>query len=264
MMFTDQSFLAQNSRFVFLFAHPDDDAFTAGLMRILLEREVRPDCLWATSGGYLGGDRVRETELARAMNILGMPQSSVHLLKFPDLGLTAMMNQAAETLAEYFRQLRPEVVVVNAFEGGHPDHDSVNFLAYEASHRAGLRPVIIEFPLYNGAGPARHWWWKINGFPEGEPSFSIPLPDRIIDMKYKIMQTYSSQWMYMTPARLASPREKLKSIGEPYRRCPENRDHTLPPHPGGLNYERWFNFFMRIGFSDFRNAVTETVNSRKK
>lgn len=263
MMLSDQFLIEGSSRFVFLFAHPDDDVFASGLMRMLIEKEVQLNCLWATSGGYLGGDKVRETELLRAMNILGMPQSAIHLLKFPDLGLVAMMNQAAETLADYFRQFQPQVIVVNAFEGGHPDHDSVNFLAYEGCYRAGLRPAILEFPLYNGAGPARHWWWKINGFPHGDPSFSIPLSDQLIEMKHQIMSVYSSQWMYMTPARLASPKEKLKSMGEPYRLCPEERDHALPPHPGILNYERWFNFFMRIGFIDFRNAVTATRNSRK-
>lgn len=242
--------------YLFLFAHPDDEVFIAGTMKQLLVRGAELHGVWVTSGDYFGKGAQREAELSRAADILGLPGRWRHLLRLPDLGLLRELDRAADKTARLLRETAPDVVFANAFEGGHPDHDAVNFLAYEASFRAGIRPQIFEFPLYNGSGQAYHWWWRINSFPPGNtPTLHNRLTDEAIDCKYRMMREYSSQWMYMIPARLASSYSKLKMLGEPYRLCPKNRDHTQAPHTGMLNYERPFNSFMKIRFRDFQEAV---------
>lgn len=249
----------RTEKYLFLFAHPDDDAFICGTMKMLIDAGAEVHGVWLTSGDYFGKGELREGELARATETLGLKKSRVHLLRLPDLGLVPALDRAATTVAELFTRIRPDNVFVTAFEGGHPDHDSANFLAYEASRTAGVNPRIFEFPLYNGSGAFRTWRWRINAFPPGgPPTLHDPLNEAAVDVKYKIMDTYSSQWMYMIPAKLASPRGTLMEKGEPYRRCPADRDHTVQPHSGPLNYERWFNFFIRITFDDFRNAVLKT------
>ncbi len=249
--------------YLFLFAHPDDDVFICGTMRQLLVKGADDHTAWLTSGDYYGKGQLRERELAEATNIIGLHRSRVHLMRFPDLGLVRLMESAANEVAKLMDRIRPDVVFADAFEGGHPDHDAVNFLAYEGSLRVRLRASLFEFPLYNGSGPAQHWWWRINGFPESSgPTLYNRLGDDEIDRKYRIMRAYSSQWMYMFPARLASSYATLKNRGEPYRPCPRDRDHTTPPHSGELNYERWFSNFMKIRFGDFRAAVLRTRRSR--
>ncbi len=226
---------------------------------MLLHEGARVHAAWLTSGDYFGQGELREAELAKAAGIIGLQDTNVHLLRQPDLGLVSGMVKAAESLTELLATLNPDILFVTAFEGGHPDHDSANFLAYECSERAGIRPRMYEFPLYNGSGPVRHWKWRINGFPPGGPEILYrPLDDKAVDCKYQMMRTYSSQWMYMVPARLASSRSKLKERGEPYRACPSDRDHTIPPHPGLLNWERWFNYFIKITFADYADAVRKT------
>ncbi len=217
--------------------------------------------VWATSGGLMGGRAKRESELANAMRVLELPESRMKLLRFPDLGLLSNMNAVADRLAALMQEIVPETVFVTAFEGGHPDHDSLNAIAYEARRRSGLSPDLFEFPLYNGSGPGLHWRWRINSFPSDgiEPRFTM-LDEDAITVKHKMMRVYGSQWLYMGPARLASSRARLKTRGEPYRPCPADRDHSIPPHPGRLNYERWFNAFMRIRFEDFREAVLRLPN----
>jgi hypothetical protein len=66
----------------------------------------------------------------------------------------------------------------------------------------------------------------------------------------------------MVPARLASTRSKMIYKGEPYRTCPADRDHSVPPHRGRLNYERWFNAFMKITFEDYARAVSDVRSAR--
>jgi LmbE family N-acetylglucosaminyl deacetylase len=257
MELSDGTGLASSDKYVFLFAHPDDDVFIAGSMKLLLDSGAEVHCIWATSGDYFGLEKKREKQLADAMSIVGVPPENLHLLRFPDLGLVARMDEVADAVASVMDKVKPEVVFVNAFEGGHPDHDSVNFLAYEGSARAGINPKFFEFPLYNGAGQFYYWWWKINSFPDGNsPVLYAPLTDEAILCKHRAMKIYAAtEWLYMVPALLASPSAMLKTKGEPLRACPTERDHTIRPHPGRLGYERWFNFFMKTGFEDFRRAV---------
>ncbi len=245
---------------LFVFAHPDDESFICGAMRIALDAGSEVNGAWVTSGDFFGGGKRREAALWEAMAILGLDQSRVHLLRVPDLGIVSEMPRAAELTAKLLDELKPNKIFVDAFEGGHPDHDAVNFLAYEASTRAGINPEIYEFPLYNGSGSFLHWKWRINRFPPGGPPvLFVPLTEDAIQRKHRLMlHAYLSQWLYMVPARMASPRSLLLRQGEPYRLCPPDRDHTVRPHPGKLNYERWFNFFMRIRFGDFTAAVERT------
>jgi len=249
--------------YLFLLAHPDDEVFIVGTMRQLLVKGVDVHAAWLTSGDFDGKGALRERELGEAMQILGLHRSRVHLMRLPDLGLVRLMDRAAADVTKLMDRIRPDVVFADAFEGGHPDHDAVNFLAYEGSYRASLRARLFEFPLYNGSGPALTWWWRINGFPPGTgQTYYNRLDDDEIDRKYRIMRAYSSQWMYMTPARMASSYSSLKRRGEPYRPCPKDRDHSQPPYRGELNYERWFNDFMKIRFADFRAAVLKTRTFR--
>jgi LmbE family N-acetylglucosaminyl deacetylase len=255
--------LSRHARYLFLFAHPDDEVLISGTMKLLVQAGAEVHAAWTTSGDKFVKREIRESELQRSMDILGLDESRIHLLRFPDLGMVAMMEEAAESATSLLSAIKPDIIFANAYEGGHPDHDAVNFLAYESSARLGVTPDLFEFPLYNGTGTFFHWKWRINHFPQdGAAVLHSPLSDDAIHCKYEMMKAYSTQKLYMVPARLACPRARLEREGEPYRPCPMDRDHTAPPHPGQLNYERWFNSFMKISFSDFGAAVSRTRRAR--
>ena len=248
--------LEPRKRHLFLFAHPDDDTFIAGTMRLLLKAGAEVHAAWLTSGGYFAFDKKRKTELRMAMDELGLSEDFMHLLGFTDLGLIADLPAVVDRATQLFEQLQPERVFVTAYEGGHPDHDAVNFSATEAKNRTGSQAEIFEFPLYNGSGPRRHWRWRINRFPhDGLEVLHNPLNQDAIRCKHRMMRIYSSQWMYMIPLRLATKPSWLRQVGEPFRRVPHDRDYSLPPHPGKPNYERWFNSFMNMNFNEFKTAV---------
>lgn len=240
----------------FLFAHPDDDSLIAGTMRTLMAAGKEVHGVWIACDRLYGRLGNRLKELKNAVGILGLPPERTHVLKFRDLGILTQLDDAADTIAALLSSIRPDVITATAFEGGHPDHDAVNFLAYEAVYRASLPALLCEFPLYNGSGPFLHWRWRINDFPESaEQVLHVPLNEDAIRCKHAIMRAYWSQWMYMVPAWLACPPAKMALPGEPYRACPPDRDHTLPPHKGLLNYERWFCRWMGVCFDDYRRAV---------
>lgn len=255
--------LDPGKKYLFAFAHPDDDVGISGTMRLLVRKVAEIHCVWATSGDFFGQGKQREAEAYRAMDILGLNHSQVHLLRFSDLSLVSKLDEAADAMAELLSDVKPDVIFADAYEGGHPDHDSVNFMVWEGAVRAGLSSQFFEFPLYNGSGTLSSLGWRINEFPPGGPPvLHTVLDEEAIECKYRMMRAYSSQWMYMFPARLACQRARLLEVGEPYRVVPRDRDHALPPHAGRIGYERWFNFFMGIRFKDFRNAVLKARGRR--
>lgn len=241
---------------LFVFAHPDDDSFISGTMLRLISLGTEIDCVWLTSGGFMGGALKREKELFASAEILGLKRSSIRLPRLPDLELIHNLKQAVDILVRTCETVQPQTVYVTAFEGGHPDHDCANFAVFETRRVTRMNFEIVEFPLYNGSGGFLTWKWRINAFPNEDGILrKLPLTSHEASVKHRIMRTYSSQWPYMIPARLASPENKMIKQGEPQRLCHSLRDHTVRPHYGKLNYERWFNMFMRIKFSDFRKAI---------
>ncbi len=254
--------LLTHSKYLFLFAHPDDDVFIAGSMRLLLDSGAHVEAAWLTSGGMMGGANHREKELRRAMEVMGLTSDRIHLLRYPDLRLIDHLDPAADKIAELLDVVKPDTLVSTAYEGGHPDHDAVSFLADEGLVRSQHHAKRFEFPLYNGTGPIHHWWWRINRFPpDDSPALHTPMTEESIGCKHRLMRIYSSQWMFMLPARLASGKSRLLRYGEPYRAVPQHRNYVSPPHVGRLNYERWFNAFMRIRFRHFRDAVNKARNA---
>ena len=250
--------LDKNAKYLFMLAHPDDEVLITGTMKQLLDQGAVLEAAWVTCGEYFGNIETRLAELASVTAILGLKEESIHLLRLPDLGLVSMLNEAADKISELLTSVKPDAIVCNAYEGGHPDHDAINFLAYEASYRAGLKPKLYEFPLYNATGSILYFRWRLNTFPDdGIPVLHNPLSASEIECKLRTIRTYVSQWMYMIPARLAVSRSKLASVGEPCRVCPPDRDHTKRPHEGMLSYERSVNSFMKTKFPDFRKAVEE-------
>lgn len=245
-----------SNSYLFVLAHPDDDVFISGHIQRFLADELEVHCVWLTSGGYMGGAMKRERELFAVAEILGLRRSQIHLMRLADLGLIGLLETVIQYLIRLFEAVEPKAVYVNAFEGGHPDHDCASFAVFEARRRSGCSFEILEFPLYNGAGSFRQWRWQINTFPNGDGIAQyLPLTFQEVATKHRTMRIYASQWMYMIPARLACSTKKMVREGEPKRLCHPDRDHTVKPHSGKLNYERWFNSFMRIKFSNYQEAV---------
>ena len=243
-------------RYLFLFPHPDDDVFVAGLMRRLLRGRATITGAWLTSGGAGGDSVVREQEIEAAMDILGLPPDGRVLLRLPDMGLLGVMGSGADLVAGLIARYRPHGVFVTAFEGGHVDHDAANFIAAEAVRRAGADAALFEYPTYNASGSARTRGLRINGFPPRSPDLRhARLDDDAWACKHAMIRAYASQADVFVIDRLRRDRTAMLRRGEPYRRFPAARDHRLPPLPGMTAYGQWFNPCAGISVADVAAAV---------
>ena len=140
-----------------LFAHPDDETFSAGgVMAAAVERGVPVTVISATRGeagessipGLDDPERlgvVRERELREAMRQIGV--SDVRLLGYRDSGMAGSasaehpqafirvpVDSAAARLVPHIRSVRPHVILTFGAEGlyGHPDHLHMHHVALRA------------------------------------------------------------------------------------------------------------------------------------
>ena len=154
-------------------AHPDDESFgIGGTLALYAHRgvdvhlvcatrgeagDVTPDCL----EGFESVAARRVYELRCAASILGL--TGVHFLDYRDSGMSGSMDnqhpnalcaasleQVAEEIAEYIRELRPQVVLTFDPLGGylHPDHIAVQratLLAFKLAGDLSLNSDLLPY-----------------------------------------------------------------------------------------------------------------------
>jgi LmbE family N-acetylglucosaminyl deacetylase len=145
------------TNFLFLHAHPDDEAiFTGGIIRKLVNDGESVHVIF-TTGGELGNssgadqdlDLIRKIESENAAKILGV--RSVNFLGYHDSGLDANkfptnafancdIEEASEKVLQIIRDKNIDVLFCDDEFGiyGHPDHIQANKLGVAVSKKAKL------------------------------------------------------------------------------------------------------------------------------
>ncbi|GAB6043122.1 PIG-L deacetylase family protein [Endothiovibrio diazotrophicus] len=142
----------RHGRLLAVGAHPDDLALgTAGA----LLRAVAAHTVVVTDGAprhepnyRLRAVRRRREELA-AMERLGIPAARITWLGHPDQQVHHRLERLIRQLRRLLRRLRPTVLLVHAFEGGHPDHDATAFALHRAAQAEGFDGALYSYPLYH-------------------------------------------------------------------------------------------------------------------
>ncbi len=164
-------------------AHPDDESFgMGGTLAKYAAKGVEVHLICATRGeagevdpeyldGYSSIADLRVSELNCAVNELGI--KPVHLLEYRDSGMTgspdndhpqalinAPLEKVAGEIANFIRELKPEVVLTFDPIGGyrHPDHIFIHKAARKAFDLAGDPSFIGSHPPYQ---PARLFYHTI-------------------------------------------------------------------------------------------------------
>jgi N-acetylglucosamine malate deacetylase 2 len=222
-------------RVLIVVAHPDDEVVGAGA---LISRLPDVWILHATDGAprdprfmarSFAGTReeyapARRRELAEALALAGVGPDRLLGLGIADQEAVFEIPRLAAGIADAVREIRPDIVLTLAYEGGHPDHDAVALavrLAVEGT-------AILEMPLYH----ARPWTESlvVARFLPGPPGGRLTLTNGERDLKRRMIETFVTQ--AETLRAFLPPRD------EPFRPAPPY-DFTRPPHPGRLQYEIW-------------------------
>lgn len=222
-----------------LTAHPDDETIGAGALYRYLDRAVfahitdgAPENLVdAVAHGFSSARdyaEARKKELLSALKLAGVPEADCLQCGIPDQASAENLPDITGWIMDRVGELRPETILTLAYEGGHPDHDSVSFAAHAA--RALLKregshaPPIIEFPLYH-AGPGG----MQTGFlprEDVEPITFILTEDER-RLKREMIERFTTQTGTLRHFHVEE---------ESFRPAPLY-DFTAAPHDGSLYYE---------------------------
>lgn len=225
-------------RTLIIVAHPDDEAVACAA---LLQRMREPYVLFCTDGGPLDpyfwgrhGSREayslkRQKEARQSLNYLRV--SNVEFLKtrsgepIIDQQLFQHLPEAVEAVRQVVLRLRPDAMLTLAYEGGHPDHDSCNFITSILSRKLSIPAWEMPLEPFFHKGPRR--FQTLLSTPQ--PAVRLhPTADEIA-LKQQALEAYPSQGNF--PAAISSADESFRPL--------PNYDYTLPPHEDVLNYESW-------------------------
>jgi N-acetylglucosamine malate deacetylase 2 len=225
-------------RTLIIVAHPDDEAVTCAA---LVQRMREPYVLFCTDGAPLDpyfwkphGSReayslLRQAEARLALGHVGVKnvdflktRSGEHII---DQQLFQYFPEAIEATFRIVSRLDPQALLTLAYEGGHPDHDSCNFITSVIARERSL--PTWEMPVDHLFHKGKH---KFQTFiPAPKPCISLrPTADEIA-RKRMALEMYASQGQFLV--RFASVDESFRPLAE--------YDYARPPHEGVLNYEAW-------------------------
>lgn len=226
-------------------AHSDDETIGAGILlsrlpdaRVLHltnsaprdERFIR-DRFAGTREEY---ERTRRQELEAAMALIGIaPDRLLRIEGVADQEAVQVLPRLARELAVNFRQLRPEVVITHAYEGGHPDHDAAAVAVRTAAELIrrgrGTPPEILEMALYH-ARPGREEPAVQEFLSPMDRVEVLELSEEEKSLKERMLDAFASQKDLLALFR--------PPVCEVFRPAPRI-DIGKPPHEGRLQYEIW-------------------------
>lgn len=142
-------------------AHQDDETLIAGDYMIKTMAEggevfVLYTVDGATRESNLGDLDIyeiisrRESEAKKALALIGITED--HLLFLRNENRKGLMNpvtlkQTIESIGQHILTVRPDIIFIPAYEGGHCDHDMTNFAARTAMQHLNIASI----PVFEGA-----------------------------------------------------------------------------------------------------------------
>jgi N-acetylglucosamine malate deacetylase 2 len=223
-------------RILILAAHPDDETigaslllsrFPQSLVAFLTDGAPRDTRLWSAGvhGSREDYAEIRRQEAFRALDCLRIPAQNVVWLGGVDQEAAFETGMLVERFAKLISEMRPEIVITHAYEGGHPDHDSAAAVAAIAASSLENPPFVMEMTSYHARDGRCVTGEFLDPDPRSELRFELLSAYRY--RKRQMMSAYASQRLVL---------ENFPIDCERLRLAPEY-NFGEPPHPGKLWYE---------------------------
>ena len=196
--------MPQSGQRVLVFSpHPDDESIgIGGYIAQSIENGAIVEIVLVTNGDFHGNEQVRYSEFKKATHILGVPESNLVFLGFPDGKLDEIDPAVfSVTLQSQIEQFNPNIIIYPDVQDANPDHSTIGkavqkilaadpqqIISYEyLVHFKLIWPRPRELaPNLDLSPPAR----LIN---EDTTWEKVPLSQNIENIKSEAIHTYRSQ-----------------------------------------------------------------------
>lgn len=206
-------------------AHPDDETIGAGATLASLDdvhvvhlTDGAPlDRRWISPHFRGTREEYAEARVAEARQALLYANiDDVRSLGCPDQEAVYYVRELADKLRAIIEELRPDVLLTTAYEGGHPDHDACAKIVQTLG-------MAIEMPLCHVAQGS----FRAQRFVDGRDGIIINLDDEQRDRKQRMYECLTTQQYVLAQFPIDVERFRVAPC----------YDFTRPPHPGPLWYE---------------------------
>ena len=140
---------------IYFFAHQDDEC---GILNEIIENVQNEElvyCVYLTTGVECErSSNVRNNESKKVLQSIGVKKENIlfvgDILSINDNDLILNLNKAKTWILDWISNKEVNSVFVPCWEGGHPDHDSLNAIVANVFYQKKEIHKIKQFPLYNG------------------------------------------------------------------------------------------------------------------
>jgi LmbE family N-acetylglucosaminyl deacetylase len=159
--------------------------------------------IFVTSGDYAGQGDLREKELSKSMETIGVKSENVHLLRIHEREILDSVGKIVSGSLEIAKVFNPDCIIGQDYEGGHNGHDAISFATQEVVKKLEIKNFYV-FPVYWGYPNNR----KGATFkPERTDFITIPNTDEDKELKRSVKEIHASQIEYFS---------KLEKIDDNY------------------------------------------------
>lgn len=209
---------------LFCMTHPDDEIAVCCQIRRLVANGNRVHVSWTHA------TMIREAESRRAMGILNVPYDQLHFLNGTDGSACEELRALDASYRQLMADVAPDRVVCGAFEQGHIDHDTTNYLV-----NRNFSGPIYEAPFYHTYTTIAQ---RMNRFSSPEGEIRMPLTREEVQFKKSFAKLYPSQniWsVLMAHEAWQALHLRLPELAKWERfRIQTHFDFSKPNHPFGI------------------------------
>ena len=166
-------------RWLFCMTHPDDEISICAWIKRLRDAGAEVYINWTHS------TEIRRSEGRVVGAKLGIPDSNLSFMDAPDGSVCDHLVEYLPQFQELMQRVEPDRVVCGAFEQGHLDHDSTNWLVNHS-----FEGPVFEAPFYH---PYSRRLQRMNVFAVPDGQECLPLAPKEWRLKLEIAKAYPSQ-----------------------------------------------------------------------
>lgn len=187
-------------KYLFLLAHPDDEAVAAGGTIRLLANQGEEIIVVLATKGEAGptSSRLRRGEFAKSCQILGISKFEILNFKDGEIDNKVVWGELELAFIDAIEKYQPEVVVTFDHSGWyfHLDHVGVSIAALRAVQRAKHKADGLLFTLFHPPGIKIKWPYV---YQKKLPITHVVEVKSVIKQKVAAIEAHASQSMNFLP-----------------------------------------------------------------
>ncbi len=270
-----KTFLNEDQRSAFLFAHYDDEVQYVGLINHFRKKA---DFLWMTNNDgeaiklkktptEIASSRFKEWE--NVIRILGIEKNNLKNLNASEIEIydnfinwvaypylrteiITYFESFARKIFDFLRINKPELVFIPAFQGGQPEHDLIaaftGLSLKKLATNEDYKPLLVQLPQYEFIIliPLRFKPWY-----KGKV-YKISISPEVLNLKIKVIMSYQSQqWLFDYFRQLINLFGKISSFyGRPFNIEKFLQTETFGPISFSFDFQKSPHFFDIFNYMD--------------